>query len=182
MVVGARTTRTECLADLPANHNYDTGIGFRCALQVPYCSTSQPTHRSRRTLVVIQRSSQAHRSRAIHGRVRYRPDVSIATYYLAPGGKMAADAFAVIREGMKGKVGIGKLALYGREYLVAVRPPDRGIVIYTLHHAAELRGIDSVEELNSVAMSCRARRPTRYVRAANRRRSSSVRRTRPVPS
>ena len=43
-------------------------------------------------------------------------------YYLAPDGTMAADAFAVMREGMKGKVGIGKLALYGREYLVAVRP------------------------------------------------------------
>src|SRR5580700_11891118 len=35
-------------------------------------------------------------------------------YYLAPDGKMAADAFAVMRDGMKGKVGIGKLALYGR--------------------------------------------------------------------
>jgi hypothetical protein len=35
-------------------------------------------------------------------------------YYLAPDGKMAGDAFAVMREGMKGKVGIGKLALYGR--------------------------------------------------------------------
>ena len=43
-------------------------------------------------------------------------------YYLAPDGGVAADAFAVMREGMKGKVGIGKLALYGREYLVAVRP------------------------------------------------------------
>jgi DNA end-binding protein Ku len=72
------------------------------------------------------------------------------TYYLAPDGKMAGDAFAVMHEGMKGKVGIGKLALYGREYLVAVRPQGRGIVMYTLHHAAELRGIDSVEELNSV--------------------------------
>ena len=50
---------------------------------------------------------------------------------------MAADAFAVMREGMKGKVGIGKLALYGREYLVAVRPHERGIVMHTLHHAAE---------------------------------------------
>jgi DNA end-binding protein Ku len=64
---------------------------------------------------------------------------------------MAADAFAVMREGMKGKVGIGKLALYGREYLVAVRPQDRGIVMYTLHHAAEIRGMDTVEGLNSVA-------------------------------
>ena len=43
-------------------------------------------------------------------------------YYLAPDGPMAADAFAVMREGMKGKAGIGKVALYGREYLVAVRP------------------------------------------------------------
>jgi DNA end-binding protein Ku len=64
---------------------------------------------------------------------------------------MAADAFAVMREGMKGKVGIGKLALYGREYLVAVRPQERGIVMYTLHHAAEIRSIDTVEELNSVS-------------------------------
>jgi DNA end-binding protein Ku len=72
------------------------------------------------------------------------------TYYLAPDGGVAADAFAVMRDGMAGKVGIGKLALYGREYLVAVRPRGRGIVMHTLHHAAEMRGIDSVEELNSV--------------------------------
>jgi DNA end-binding protein Ku len=55
-----------------------------------------------------------------------------------------------MREGMKGKVGVGKLALYGREYLVAVKPQQRGIVMYTLHHAAEIRGIEAVDELNSV--------------------------------
>src|SRR5215208_7008156 len=55
------------------------------------------------------------------------------TYYLAPDGGIAADAFAVMRDGMQGKVGIGKLALYGREYLVAVRPHERGIVMQTLH-------------------------------------------------
>ena len=71
-------------------------------------------------------------------------------YYLAPDGGIASDAFAVMREGMAGKVGIGKLALYGREYLVAVKPQGRGIVMYTLHHAAEIRGIEQVEELNSV--------------------------------
>jgi DNA end-binding protein Ku len=71
-------------------------------------------------------------------------------YYLAPDGKMGAEAFAVMRDGMKGKVGIGKLALYGREYLVAVRPQGRGIVMYTLHHAAEIRDIESVDELNAV--------------------------------
>jgi DNA end-binding protein Ku len=72
------------------------------------------------------------------------------TYYLAPDGGVAADAFAVMREGMAGKIGVGKLALYGREYLVAVRPFERGIVMHTLHHAAELRSISAVEELNSV--------------------------------
>jgi DNA end-binding protein Ku len=72
------------------------------------------------------------------------------SYYLAPDGGMAGDAFAVMREGMAGKVGIGKLALYGREYLVAVRPFERGIVMHTLHHAGEIRSISAVEELNSV--------------------------------
>src|SRR6266705_2099647 len=72
------------------------------------------------------------------------------TYYLAPDGGPAGDAFAVMRDGMKGKVGVGKLALYGREYLVAVRPHERGIVMHTLHHAAEIRTIDAVEELSSV--------------------------------
>jgi DNA end-binding protein Ku len=72
------------------------------------------------------------------------------TYYLAPDGQVAADAFAVMREGMRGKIGIGKLALYGREYLVAVRPNDRGLVMYTLHHAAELRGTEGIEELATI--------------------------------
>ena len=71
-------------------------------------------------------------------------------YYLAPDGPVAADAFAVMREGMAGKAGIGKVALYGREYLVAVRPQKKGLVMYTLHHDAEIRSIDDVEELNSV--------------------------------
>ena len=71
-------------------------------------------------------------------------------YYLAPDGPMAADAFAVMREGMAGKAGIGKVALYGREYLVAVRPQKQGLVMYTLHHDAEIRDIDQIEELSSL--------------------------------
>ncbi|HXE80061.1 MAG TPA: Ku protein [Vicinamibacterales bacterium] len=72
------------------------------------------------------------------------------TYYLAPDGKVAGEAFAVMREGMRGKAGIGKVALYGREYLVAVKPQEHGLVMYTLHHAAEMRRIDQIEELDSV--------------------------------
>ena len=71
-------------------------------------------------------------------------------YYLAPDGAMATEAFAVMREGMKGKAGIGKLALYGREYLVAVQPRDKGMVMYTMRHTNEVRSMDNIEELDNV--------------------------------
>ena len=71
-------------------------------------------------------------------------------YYLAPDGAMAQEAFAVMREGMKGKAGIGKLALYGREYLVAVQPREKGLVMYTMRHAKEVRSMDNIEELDQV--------------------------------
>src|SRR5262249_53676072 len=68
-------------------------------------------------------------------------------YYLAPDGPVAKEAFAVIREGMKGKAGIGKVALYGREYLIKVQPRERGLVMYTLRHAHEIRSMDAIDEL-----------------------------------
>lgn len=68
-------------------------------------------------------------------------------YYLAPDGPVAKEAFAVIREGMKGKAGIGKVALYGREYLIKVQPRERGLVMYTLRHASEIRSMDTIDEL-----------------------------------
>ena len=71
-------------------------------------------------------------------------------YYLAPEGPMAADAYAVMRDGMQGKAGIGKVAIHGREYLVAIRPHKQGMVMYTLHHAAEIRTIDQIDELREV--------------------------------
>jgi DNA end-binding protein Ku len=68
-------------------------------------------------------------------------------YYLAPDGPVARDAFAVIREGMKGKAGIGKVAMYGREYLVKVQPREQGLIMYTLRHANEIRRMDAIDEL-----------------------------------
>src|SRR5712692_3869297 len=71
-------------------------------------------------------------------------------YYLAPDGAVAREAFAVIREGMQGKAGIGKVALYGREYLVKVQPRERGLVMYTLRHANEIRSMDTIDELGDM--------------------------------
>jgi DNA end-binding protein Ku len=77
-------------------------------------------------------------------------------YYLAPDGAVAREAFAVIREGMKGKAGIGKVALYGREYLVKVQPRERGLVMYTLRHASEIRSMDAIDELAELPATVKA--------------------------
>jgi len=71
-------------------------------------------------------------------------------YYLAPDGPVAKEAFAVIREGMKGKAGIGKVALYGREYLVKVQPREQGLIMYTLRHANEIRSMENIDELHDM--------------------------------
>jgi len=71
-------------------------------------------------------------------------------YYLAPDGAVAAEAFAVMREGMAGKAAIGKLALSGREYLVAIQPRENGLVMYTLRHANEVRSMGAIDELKTV--------------------------------
>jgi DNA end-binding protein Ku len=63
---------------------------------------------------------------------------------------MAADAYAVMRDGMQGKIGVGKVAIHGRESLVAVKPHKQGLVMYTLHHAAEIRTIEQIDELREV--------------------------------
>ena len=74
-------------------------------------------------------------------------------YYLAPDSQVAADAFAVIREGMSGKVGIGKVALYGREYLVAVQAREKGLVMYTMRQADEIRAMSDVSEYDLLPAS-----------------------------
>jgi DNA end-binding protein Ku len=56
---------------------------------------------------------------------------------------------------MKGKAGIGKLALYGREYLVAVQPKDKGLMMYTMRRSAEIRSMGAIEELEGVPVKVR---------------------------
>jgi DNA end-binding protein Ku len=76
------------------------------------------------------------------------------TYYLQPDGPLAGAAYEVMRNAMIGKLGIGKLAIYGREYLVAVGPQHRTtdtLMLYTLHHAAEIRPIEASGDLPTVS-------------------------------
>jgi DNA end-binding protein Ku len=67
-----------------------------------------------------------------------------APHFLTPSDKVGAEAFAVIREAMAagGVVGLSRLVLHGRERPVMLEPRDRGIVLWTLHYADELRRPD----------------------------------------
>jgi len=61
-------------------------------------------------------------------------------YYVVPADDLAEEAFIVLREALRRtrKVGIGQLALRGREYLVSVKPCGRGIILETLRYADEV--------------------------------------------
>jgi DNA end-binding protein Ku len=61
-------------------------------------------------------------------------------YFLMPDGKMAVEAYGVIREAMKksGQIALGRVVMSTRERLLALEPRDRGIVAYTLCTADEV--------------------------------------------
>lgn len=67
-------------------------------------------------------------------------------YYLAPDGKLAQEAFAVIRDSMAqaGQIGIGRVVMSTRERIVALEPRGKGILVYTLRTDAEVRKEDEV--------------------------------------
>jgi DNA end-binding protein Ku len=62
-------------------------------------------------------------------------------YFMAPADDLAEDAFRVIRDALRasGKVGLGQLALRGNEYLVAVKPCGKGMLLETLHYDQEVK-------------------------------------------
>ncbi|MEO9299847.1 Ku protein [Devosia alba] len=65
-------------------------------------------------------------------------------YFVVPADDLAEDAFRVIRDALRAseKVGLGQLALRGKEYLVAVKPTGTGLLLETLHYEAEIRKSD----------------------------------------
>ncbi len=67
-------------------------------------------------------------------------------YYLAPDGKLAQEAFAVIRESMAqaGQIGIGRVVMSTRERIVALEPRGKGILVYTLRTDDEVRKEDEI--------------------------------------
>jgi len=61
-------------------------------------------------------------------------------YYLVPADDLAEEAYVVLREALSAakKVGVGQLAMRGQEYVVALKPCGRGILLETLRYADEV--------------------------------------------
>ncbi len=61
-------------------------------------------------------------------------------YFVVPADDLAEEAFIVLREALRRakKVGLGQLAMRGREYVVAIKPCGRGMMMETLRYSDEL--------------------------------------------
>jgi len=62
-------------------------------------------------------------------------------YFLAPDGKLAQEAFGVIRTAMEksGQIALGRVVIGTRERILALEPRGKGILAYTIRTDAEVR-------------------------------------------
>ena len=67
-------------------------------------------------------------------------------YYVAPDGKMAQEAFGVIRAALEksGEIALGRIVMATRERVVALEPRGKGILAYTIRSQAEVRNPDKI--------------------------------------
>ena len=63
--------------------------------------------------------------------------------FVAPTGKVGAEAFAVIREAMhdKDRVALGRIVIANREHVIALEPFEKGLLGTTLRYDYEVRDV-----------------------------------------
>ena len=61
-------------------------------------------------------------------------------YYIVPADDLAEEAYVVLRDALRDakKIGVGQLAMRGQEYVVAIKPCGRGMLLETLRYADEV--------------------------------------------
>jgi DNA end-binding protein Ku len=66
-------------------------------------------------------------------------------YYVVPADDLAEEAFVVLRDALRQakKIGVGQLAMRGQEYVVALKPCGKGILLETLRYADEVHKANS---------------------------------------
>lgn len=67
-------------------------------------------------------------------------------YFIAPDGKLAQEAFGVIRTAMEksGQIALGRVVIGTRERILALEPRGKGILAYTIRTDAEVRKADEI--------------------------------------
>ncbi len=92
---------------------------------------------SKRTIDLVQFVDSCE----IDPRYYYKP------YYVVPDDlDVSEEGFAVIRDALRDtdKVGLGQMAVRGRDYVVAIRPSGRGLLLETLRYEDEIRKSDQI--------------------------------------
>jgi DNA end-binding protein Ku len=66
-------------------------------------------------------------------------------YFVVPADDLAEEAYVVLRDALKAakKIGVGQLAMRGQEYVVALKPCGRGLLLETLRYADEVHKAQS---------------------------------------
>jgi DNA end-binding protein Ku len=66
-------------------------------------------------------------------------------YFVVPADDLAEEAYVVLRDALKAakKIGVGQLAMRGQEYVVALKPCGRGMLLETLRYADEVNKAQS---------------------------------------
>ncbi len=70
-------------------------------------------------------------------------------YYLAPNDKMAT-TFATFRDALNGRWALGKVVMYGREYVAAIRAVERILAMHFLRSTAEIRNPANVPAYDKI--------------------------------
>ena len=75
-----------------------------------------------------------------------------SAYYVLPDGKMALEAYAVIREAMKKErqAAEGRLVLSYREHVVIIEPRGEGLVLHRMRDAREVESPAMLEKIGNV--------------------------------
>lgn len=92
---------------------------------------------SKRTIDLVQFVDSCE----IDPRYYYKP------YYVVPEDlDVSEEGFAVIRDALRDtdKVGLGQMAVRGRDYVIAIRPSGRGLLLETLRYEDEIRKSDQI--------------------------------------
>jgi DNA end-binding protein Ku len=73
-------------------------------------------------------------------------------YFVMPDGKIALEAYAVIREAMRkaGVAALGRLALSYREHVVLLQPRDKGLVLHRMRDAREVERHAPFDDLEPI--------------------------------